>query len=473
MFLVVQSLLTIPAAAPFLLDWVRVSLVTALGVVLMARFGQWQNGQTFLASLAGWSRIMWAVPLVAIFDGVMRWLWPELLSGAFWVIPQKVFMWLLAGWNGWGFASIGLLAFLMGCAWLAYQQATALGAVTVKRFASVLIVPLAWLLFLVPSLFAWTKLSSFGATFASDTSVVAQAFDRVFDRSAWSVGTERFLGSDVLHGMLTTKLVTMILAWLGLFIALAPRTNGGSLAAKRERGELLLPFIGAIAGGCIFGSIRVVGQTMLAQVIFWVTACALMALLARRLAGDGANELGSEINDREAVLLGSGVFLLGWPALVFSGLALGLKDLQTRMGAGLTGALLNGGILAILYLFGTALVQRSFSLGGWNPALLLGLFGAFGVLELLFPVMEGSGSMEGYLSTKPAKTRLALIWAGAIGLLWWGVGVWSFVGVALVLFFLLPAVLWLFSPSKRQLLYGKMAFAFFLGLLLHPGLFLP
>ena len=471
LFLVVRQLFFAAGAAPLLIDWVRITLSLAVAVLLLARFTRWQTGLAFLAAVAGWSRVIWGALLIPLIDALAVRVWPGFINGAYWVAPTEVAGWLVSGWNGDGFASLGVLSALIGSAWLMYVRARAASVGGVKTLASALVVVAGWAILLVPSLIAWTKLSTYGATFASGAVVVEQAFARVFDRSGWVTGYERFLGLSDLQGLLSVPLMTTVLLWILLFSLLAPaRALARAARVWRERGERLIPMLGILFGGMLFAAVRVVGQTILARGMYWVAAVGIALLFARLIeAPEDEEEESFFVN--ELLLAGVGAMLFGWSAFFFGVVALGLARTRLRSVSLLERALLTGGIGGVVFSLGGSLLRVAPS---WSPAHLAGIGLLVAVLDVAFIwKRDGLSLNEPPVRTVSWPVTLLIAFIAAMLVLWWGVGAGLF-GVIVVAFTMLfAAILWLFSFTERQELWIKGALLLLLGMLLHPGLFLP
>ena len=456
----------------------RAILILGAGWIALALLTASTRAYSWRAALAGWSKLLPAALLVPVMDAMLRWLAPSLVHGHWWFGPAQLPGWLVVGWANKGFVSFGLTLLVL-C--LAVAMAVRLGTAGVRRgkatLFGVLVAGLAWTALALPSIVAWTRLSTYGTTFAPAERVVEQAFIRVWSKSPWYDQAERFLDVRMIDIQLGERFVLAMMAWMLAFGLVAPLLSRARFSSWKDRVEDMGLVIAPVFGGVILGLTRVVGQTMLASVVLGVMIVSLLALLSRYLRRTPADDDPDERWMTLALLL-SGAFLLGWMPFLLLLAALALFYVASEGDGWWVQAGYRGAAWAVLFLFGWAVMARVTG-SVWSPALLLGVFGVFKGLSLLVAYQAPSGGDKTVIvgsrsSSGRALERMLLIgWVLSVGLLWWGVGQLAFGGAALVLALLAPAALWLIPLEGKRATVGLFLLPILLGLLLHPGIFLP
>lgn len=456
----------------------RVILILGAGWIALALLTASTRAYSWRAALAGWSKLLPGALLVPVLDAVARWSAPSLVHGQWWFGPAQIPGWLVVGWANKGFASFGLTS-LVVC--LALAMVVRLGAAGVRRgkaaLFGVLVVGLAWLAFALPSFVAWTRLSTYGTTFAPVERVVEQAFIRVWSKSLWYDQAERFLDVRMIDTQLGERFVLAVMAWMLVFGLVAPLLSRARFSSWKDRIEDMGLVVAPVLGGVILGLTRVAGQTMLASMILGIFVVLLLTLLSRYLRRAPADD---DLDERwmTLALLLSGAFLLGWMPLLLLLAALALFRVATEANGWWLQAGHRGGAWAVLFLFGWAVMARVTG-SIWSPALVLGVFGVFKGLSLMVAYQAASGGDKAVVlgsrsvSGRDLERLLLIGWVLSVGLLWWGVGQLAFGGAALVLAILAPAALWLLPLEGKRATAALFLLPILLGLLLHPGIFLP
>ncbi len=465
---------------PALTSWLLTALLFAGWLVFLARLTDWLGAFSWKAALAGWSRLLPLVLTVPLIDALVRLLIGQDFS-TWWIAPKGVLGWVFLGWTGQGFVSPGLTLFMLfsagfflyllrkrGLSW----SRTGLGG------ASILILP--WLILAVPSLSAWSRLSSYGTTLAPASQVVAQAFERAWSHSYWSFGFERFLDLSVTAPDMERRLLLVAFAWIGLVCLLAPSLwsrKRFTEHAKTLFGRATLVLI-PLLGGYLMQLSTVPGRTPLAFSAFLVVLFYEAALLTAFLRPNAEEDPDSQERWLLVPLILTGGWLLGWGSLLA---VLGFMALSSKAElaeAWFGRSFWEAARFTLLFFWGSWLAA-GVSLLFWRPAFLLGVFGLWQAILLVWngvPFLQADRVVEWWGKARSAREfqlYLAVIWGVSLLFLWWGVGVWRFAWGVLALGVLGPAVMAFFTADSRSRQVILAAFPLLLGLLLHAGVFLP
>lgn len=465
---------------PTLGAWILASLFLAGWLALLARLTDWLGAFSWKAALAGWSRLLPLVLMIPVVDALLRGSGEQNLP-SWWVAPKGFFAWIFLGWTDKGLVSPGLTTLILASvAFLLYllrKRGLPWGR-TALGLGLALILP--WLILAVPSLSAWNRLSSYGTTLAPASQVVSQAFERAWSHSYWSFGFERFLDLSVTAPDIERRLLLVAFAWIGLVCLLAP-----SLWPRRRFAEqaktlftratlVLIP----IFGGYMMQFSSVPGRTPLAFITFLLVLFYEAALLTALLRSSAEESESSEERWLLLPLALIGGWLLGWGSLLAVG---GLVVLSTKAETAevwWARSFWQASRFSLLFFWGSWLAA-GVSLLFWRPGLLLGIFGLWQALLLVWngiPLLQADRFLEWW--GKPRSGRefhlfLAGLWLVSLLCLWWGVGVWRFAWGVLTLGILGPAVAAFFTADSRSRQVVLAVFPLLLGLLLHAGVFLP
>lgn len=465
---------------PALTSWLLTTLLFAGWLALLARLTDWLGAFSWKAALAGWSRLLPLLLTVPLIDALLHPL-IGLDLPSWWIAPKGILSWVFLGRTGQGFVSPGLtLLILFSAGFFLYllRKRGLPWSRTGFGVASALILP--WLILAFPSLSAWSRLSSYGTTLAPASQVVAQAFERAWSRSYWSFGFERFLDLSVTAPDMERRLLLTVFAWIGLVCLLAPslwprkRFTEQAKTLFRHATLVLIPLL----GGYLMQFSNVAGRTPLAFIAFLLVLFYEVALLTAFLRSNTEEDPDSQERWLLVPLILIGGWLLGWGSLlaVVGFIALSSKAELAETWSGRSSW--QAARFALIFFWGSWLAA-GVSLLFWRPAFLLGVFGLWQTVLLVWngiPLLHADRAVEWWGKARSARDfqlSLAVIWVVSLLCLWWGVGVWRFVWGVLVLGVLGPAVTAFFAADSRSRQVVLAAFPLLLGLLLHAGVFLP
>ncbi len=463
---------------PSLAVWLLVSLLLLGWVLLLARLTAWMGAYPWRAALAGWSRLLPLALLVPVIDAVWRGAGGGALS-MWWVAPSRFFVWLFLGLNHEGLVSPGLtLLVLASAGFIVYALRQRSVAWVRIGFGGILALIVPWLVLAFPSLTAWGRLSSYGTTLAPATQVVSQAFDRAWAASYWSTGFERFLDVQLTAPNRENHQLFVVFAWIAVIALLAPSL--WPRRPMRERfhaGFARLPMVVApLLGGYVMHFTSVPSRTALSSLAFFLVFFYQAALLTAIAAApeDGLAE------ERQLLvpLALAGGWIFGWGALLGTVAFLGLTHAIRATDAWGRHACWQAARWTLAFFLGSWLAA-GVSLLFWRPAFVLGVFGLWLTVAVAWQGMERFQAGHGLewagriLPFRVFRAWLFGLWAVSLLVLWWGVGVWPFAWGVLLLGLLGPAVMVFFTAETRSRQLVLVAFPVLLGLLLHPGVFLP
>ncbi len=434
-FLLLEKTLSRMNEVPDVVQLLKMGLIFAAGVLLASALTSFRTSIRPLAALAGWTRLVPAFLLVPLLDRFARALDARLALDVWWLAPKQVFGWMLVGWNGTGFASLGTTLFFLGTGIVLAMIVRRLGGVSMLQASlrGAAIVLTGWLLTLIPSITAWTKLSSYGTTFAPSEQVVERAFARAWHGAWFLEAPARWLAeSRPGVGVDLFVIGMMALVLLGVVActsSLREKKNGMAAAA--------------FLGGMLLALHTIPGRTSFALLGELLLATAFGFLLMR------------EDDDETTVALSLIVaFLFGWGALLLTILALSTRFLPLRLRA--------TAFLTTLFLLGSLLTSRMV----WMTWSLFALLGLLGVVHVLL-------SWKDLLLSREKRVWYTGLWFGATLFLWIGLGGFKALLPALLMGLCGSAVLWLFDPALKRKQILSMGALLLLGILLHTGVFLP
>lgn len=460
---------------PSLTGLLSVTLLLGAGWIVLARITAAVSVLSWRAALAGWSRVLPLALVAPLIDGLFSWIAPTLMHGRWWVAMGQLPGWLAVGWAHGGFASLGMTALITMLALGMGLRLSTMGVARGKAIGlGVLVIVSAWGAAALPSFTAWGSVSTYGTTFAPAQRVIEQAFARTWEKTSWYAYPERFFDARTTDGVSGRCLVFALLSWLAVCGLAAPLMARPDRLALRERAkEALVPAIPLI-GGVIAGITRIPGQTVLGWA-GWLLAVGFIAALWSRY--QRAQQIADD-DERWFVgaLLLIGVWLFGWFSWL---LLLGAIALQTVSGQANTWwerAGYAGGVAALIFFLGWSMAVPGTGMVG-SAGVILGVMGLWKAMALASgakavgdnAVVIGRTRLEGH------SLNMALLtgWLVSVGLLWWGVGSVAFAAPALVLALLGPTALWVLPLTEGRQTRAVAILAFLLGLLLHPGIFVP
>ncbi len=432
-----------------------------LGILLFggARLGGWISRTSWRAWVGGLTRVMGLVLLVPLIDTLAFRLGVTRLAGA-WVSPSQAPGWMFGGWTSGGVWSIGVtVALLLGFAWFGWVLVDR-ASISWRRVVLNLVGAWLglWALFLVPSMTAWTKLSSYGTTFAPPAQVVEQAFYRVWQPSRWmDIALPRLaFGSETApRGRFVLLAMSLI-----LLAAVYPR------AKRLERGwEGTLLVLAPVIGGGLFTLTKASLTTWPIALLSVVWVVSVLFACSQVLVSGGTKPEEGEASHPVDERFGAGMW---WAWLVLAAWVQGGMALPVLLILWGYSTFYESRAWAqqalyvwLLWLFGAWFVMR----GAVSALPLLGWVGVGGILAALV-----AWSSE---VTPLSRERVAGLWTAGWALLWMAffeksVGMLSIGMIAIGV-----AGLWLYeiSPALRRRI--QTAFVILFGILLHSGVFLP
>lgn len=462
-------------ALPSLTSMVSLTLLLGAVWIALARLTAAVSVLSWRAALAGWSRALPLALFVPLIDGLLSWIAPTLVHGRWWVAMGAFPGWIAVGWAHGGFASLGAVALIITLAFGMTIRLSTLGVTRVRAIGmAALIVVGAWSAAAVPSFTAWGSVSTYGSTFAPVQRVIEQAFARTWEKTSWYAYPERFFDTRTTDGVSGRRLVLALFSWLALCGLAAPLMSRPDRRALREQAkEALVPAI-PLMGGVIAGISRIPGQTVLGWVGWWL-AVGFIAVLWSRY--QRAQSMGDD-DERWFVgaLLLIGVWLFGWFSWLLLLGAIALQAVSDQATSWWERAGYAGGAAAVAFFLGWSMAIPGNGMVG-SAGVILGVMGLWKALALASgakaagdnAIILGRTRLEG----RSLDTALLAGWLVSVGLLWWGVGSVSFAAPALVLALLGPAALWVLPLTEGRQTRAVAILAFLLGLLLHPGIFVP
>lgn len=426
------------------------------GILVGARVGGWVTGTSWRAWVSGVTRLAGLTMLAPMIDALARSGGAALLAGP-WVAPSQIGGWLLGGWTTQGMWSLGLaIALVLGLGifgWVLRIRTAAplwrVGVGMVGLWVG------AWLLFALPSMSAWTKMSSYGTTFAPPAQVVEQAFTRVWQGSRW---TDTTLPRLTTPGTPPTRGAWGMVGLALLVVASLYPRRGWSQGSRGAALRSLAPWVG---GGGMVLAFRSGGS--------WVDLLfsgVWMLGVGYALTQLWLSETVSERDEQgEEPLFGGGFWWvwLGMAAwahgglLIIALLALGLWRRTLRLPPAFARAgVIFGGFLGGSLFFAPQTLSALPLLGWAGVALILGF-----------------ASLWAEEPTPASRLWIVQGWSVGWFLLWLAflektVGMLSIGMIAIG-----AAGAWLYavSPIMRQKILA--GFVILLGILLHSGVFLP
>ncbi len=460
---------------PSLTSIVCVALLLGAVWIVLARITAATSVLSWRSALAGWSRVLPLVLLVPLMDGLMTWIAPTLIHGRWWVAMGQFPAWVAVGWAHGGFVSLGMTVLItMLALGMGYRLST-LGVARGRAIGmGVVIIVSAWSAAALPSFTAWGRVSTYGTTFAPAQRVIEQAFARTWEKTTWYAYPERFLDTRTTDGQSGRRLLLALFSWLAVCGLAAPLLTRPARQALRERvKKALVPAI-PLMGGVMAGIARIPGQTLLGWV-GWFLALGFIAALWSRYQ---RSRLLSDDDERWFVgaLLLSGIWLFGWFSWLLLLGAMALQAVSDQANSWWERAGYAGGVAAMIFFLGWSMAVPGNGMVG-SAGVILGAIGLWKALALVSgakaagdnAIVLGRTRLEG----RSFDAALLVGWLVSVGMLWWGVGSLAFGAPALVLALLGPTALWILPLDEHRQAKAITILAFLLGLLLHPGIFVP
>ena len=433
----------------------RVGVLFA-GVLVAARVGGWVTGISWRAWVSGLTRLAGLMMLVPVIDVLARSGGMAVLAGP-WIAPSQIGGWLLGGWTAQGVWSLGIaLALALSLGLFGWVLRTKTNAPLWRVLVGMLGLWVGtWSVFALPSLSAWTKMSSYGTTFAPPAQVVEQAFTRVWQGSRWmDTALPRLTIPTAPAGKGVWGMMGLLLLVLASVYPRRRWLQGSRGAGLRS----LAPWVGGGGMTLAFRS----GGSWVDLVFSGVWMLAVGYALTQLWVSEAVSQ--EDDQDQESLFGADFWWLwLGLAAWVHGGLsvvavlALGLWQRTTQLSPALVRAgVLFGGFVGGSLFFAPQTLSA------------LPLLGWVGVVLIL-----GWASLWAEEPTPVSRLWIVQGWSVGWVLLWVAflektVGMLSIGMIAIG-----AAGAWLYavSPIMRQKILA--GFVILLGILLHSGVFLP